>query len=84
MKTIELEKEDALLSNFTNKANKEPVIITIKGKPKAVIVGIDNADLETTSLSTNPKFIALIERSRKKHGKRKGISSEEIRKRLKI
>ncbi|GFP20502.1 hypothetical protein HKBW3S03_02005, partial [Candidatus Hakubella thermalkaliphila] len=41
-----------------------------------------NADMETVSLSTNPQFLALIERSRARQQAEGGISSEEMRRRL--
>ena len=41
-----------------------------------------NADIETVAISGNPKFIALIERSRAKQKTEGGISTEEMRKRL--
>jgi len=61
---------------------KEPVIVTRKGKPIAVLVPIENADLETVSLSTNRKFLKLIERSRTRQRTEGGISSNEMRRRL--
>jgi hypothetical protein len=52
------------------------------GKPVAALVRITNADVETVSLSNNPKFIALIERSRSRQKSEGGISTEEMRQRL--
>jgi hypothetical protein len=37
---------------------------------------------EMVALSTNPQFMALIERSRARHRAEGGISSEEMRRRL--
>ncbi|MGE5445611.1 MAG: hypothetical protein ACM3SR_13630 [Ignavibacteriales bacterium] len=42
------------------------------------------ADLETVTISTNPQFIALIERSRARQKSEGGISSTEMRRRLKV
>ncbi len=64
MKTVEVSKATLPLSDYTKEVKKEPVIITKEGRPVAVLVSIPNADIETVSLSNNPKFIALIERSR--------------------
>jgi hypothetical protein len=58
------------------------VILTEEGKPVAALMPIDDADLETSSLSTHPGFIALIKRSRARHQAEGGISSEEMRRRL--
>ncbi len=72
------------LADYTKEVAKEPVIVTIRGKPVAALVGIKNADIETISLSNNPRFLALLERSRKKQKTKDGISTEEMRHRLRI
>jgi hypothetical protein len=53
-----------------------------KGKPFAAVVPIRNADEETVFLSTNRKFLAIIERSRSRTKKEGAISSKELRRRL--
>ena len=83
MRTLEITEAQSSLAEFTKKARKEPVIVTSKGKPIALLVGIRNADRETVSLSNNPKFLALIERSRLRHEAEGGLSTEEMRRRLK-
>ena len=70
------------MAEYAAEVDKEPVIVTSKGKPIAALVSIENADLETVSLSTNPKFLELIERSRARQRAEGGISSEEMRRRL--
>jgi antitoxin (DNA-binding transcriptional repressor) of toxin-antitoxin stability system len=82
MKTVELSKATLPLSDYTKGIKKEPVIITKEGRPVAALVSIPNADIEMVSLSNNPRFIALIERSRARQKSEGGISSEEMRRRL--
>ena len=82
MKIIEKADATAPLAEYAAEVDKEPVIVTSKGKPIAALVSIENADLETVSLSTNPKFLELIERSRARQRAEGGISSEEMRRRL--
>ncbi len=82
MKTIEVSKATLPLSDYTKEVKKKPVIITKEGRPVAVLVSIPDADIETVSLSNNPKFIALIERSRARQKSEGAISSEEMRRRL--
>lgn len=84
MKTVEIAKAKSSLADYAKKVTKEPVIVIAKGKPVAALVGIKNADIETVSLSNNPQFLALIERSRKKQKTKGGISTEEMRHRLRI
>jgi prevent-host-death family protein len=82
MRKVEMAKATASLADYAREVSKEPVIVTVRGKPTAALVSIENADLETISLSTNPQFIALIERSRARQKTEGGISSAEMRRRL--
>jgi PHD/YefM family antitoxin component YafN of YafNO toxin-antitoxin module len=70
------------LADYAKKLKKAPVIITKEGKPLAALISLINADMETISQSNNPKFIALIERSRTRQKKEGGISFQEMRRRL--
>jgi len=81
MKTVEAAKAKSL-ADYTKEVKKEPVVVTSEGKPVAVLVGIKNADMETVSLSNNPRFLSLIERSRAQQKVKGGISTEEMRRRL--
>jgi PHD/YefM family antitoxin component YafN of YafNO toxin-antitoxin module len=82
MKTIELNEATGALAKYAQVAAKEPVVALDRGKPIAAVIGIENADLETVSLSSNPKFLAILERSRARHEAEGGISAEEIRRRV--
>jgi len=82
MKKIEIAKASGPLSEYARSAKKDPIVVVKNGKPVAAVVAVRNADVETVSLSTNRKFLAIIERSRyKKEG---GISSKDLRQRLGI
>ena len=82
MKTLEMAEAMAPLAEYAQDISEDPVILTIGGKPVAALVAIENADLETVTLSTHPQFLALIERSRKRRQAEGGISAEEMRRRL--
>lgn len=84
MKTVEMKKAKAALSKYAREAAKEPIIVMDKGKPVAAVVAIEEEDIETISVGTNPQFLALIERSRARQKAEGGITSQEMRRRLKI
>ncbi len=84
MKTVSLEETTSSLADYTRSLGEEPVIITAQGKPVAVMIPVANADLETVSMSMNPKFLDIIQRSRAEYEKHGGISSEELRRQLGI
>ena len=83
MKTVEATQATMPLSEYAKDIVKEPVVVTVKGKPVAALVSIPNTDMETVALSQNQKFLNLIERSRYRQQKEGGISTEEMRRRLK-
>jgi len=82
MKVVEISKATTSLGDYVRRLRKRPVVVTRNGKPVAALVPIENADLETISLSTNPKFLAIIERSRRRAKTEGVISHEEIRRRF--
>jgi antitoxin (DNA-binding transcriptional repressor) of toxin-antitoxin stability system len=82
MKTIERSDATGTLADYAKGVGEGPLILTDQGRPVAALVSIDNADLETVSLSSNPQFIELIERSRACVQSEGGVPSEEMRRRL--
>ena len=70
------------LANYARDLEEEPLILTTNGKPVAALVPIANADSETVSLSTDPEFLALIERSRRRQRAEGRISGADMRRRL--
>ena len=82
MKVIEKADATATLAEYAAEIGSGPVIVTSQGRPVAALVPIENTDLETVSLSTNPQFIDLIERSRASVRAAGGIPSEEMRRRF--
>jgi prevent-host-death family protein len=82
MKTIELDQATRSLAEYAQTVSEGPVVLTVGGKPVAALVSIDDTDLETISLSTNPDFIALIADARRRRQREGGLSIEEVRQRL--
>ena len=85
MKTLKLTDVTGSLSEIARKGLREPVFVTKRGKPFIALVPLtQNDDWESVSLSTNPKFLSIIERSAAAHTKRAGISTAEMRRRLQV
>ncbi len=82
MTRVEFKNASGPLSDYAEKARKDPVIIVKRGKPFAAVVPIRNADEETITLSTSQKFTKIIERSRARRRKEGGIAAGELRRRL--
>jgi hypothetical protein len=82
MKTLELKEATASLADYALSVELEPLVLLVDGKPVAALLAVEDEDIETLSLSTNPKFLDLIERSRRRHEMEGGISPDEMRRRL--
>jgi prevent-host-death family protein len=84
VKTVEMDEATQTLGECARAVGTGPLVITQQGKPVAVLLPLDNADFETVSLSTNARFLELIERSRSRLAEEGGLSSEEVRHQLGI
>jgi len=82
MTKVDFKKASGPLSEYATKARKDPVVVFKRGKPFAAVIPIRNADEETLALSTNRKFLKIIDRSRSRVMKEGGISGSELRRRL--
>jgi hypothetical protein len=80
MKKIELTEATRPLAEYVKEMDGQSMMIMYKGTALAALVPMDNADYETVSLSSNPDFIPLWQRSRARGRKEGGISTEEMRK----
>lgn len=82
MTRVKFKNASGPLSEYAEKARNGPVIVVKHGKPFAAVVPIRNADEETVILSTNRKFMRIIDRSRARVKKEGGISPKQLRRRL--
>ena len=80
MKTIDLNDAIEPLAEYVKRMEGEEITIVHKGVPLAILRPAGNDDYESVQMSTNPEFIALLERARQTIKEGKGFSSEEVRK----
>jgi hypothetical protein len=74
MKTIGL--EHATLGTCIKDARRDRVVVTRKGKPVALVLGVEGLDEEQLQLGSSDKFWTLIEERRRQ----KAISRRELEK----
>ena len=82
MKTVAVEDTTLTAEDLARLAEKEPIILTRKGQPLVAVRDLSGSDWESVSLANNPKFIAIIEESRRSYRDQGGISMDEIRREL--
>ncbi len=80
MKTVELAEATAPLSEYARRAQDEPVVVTLRGKPVATVMAVPKgADWESLTIGSHPKLLDIMERSRIAHREQGGISPDEMR-----
>jgi antitoxin (DNA-binding transcriptional repressor) of toxin-antitoxin stability system len=79
VKLLEKDQAIASLAEYVDEVGQDAIVVTSEGKPVAVLTGLGNGDIESVSLSTNSKFMSIIERARRRHKDEGGVSSEDVR-----
>ena len=78
MKTVPVRDLQNKLKRCIDEAQEGRVVITRRGKPAALLVGVEGKDWETVILETDPTFWKLIQQRRKEPT----ISFKELKARL--
>jgi len=76
MRTVEISEIASLLEN--DEKTEMPLILTRNGQPVAALFSVEDVDMETLSISMNPKFLSIIEESRKSQKEEGRIFLEDI------
>ncbi len=83
MKTLELEAATAPLADYAKDARKEPLLLTVKGKPFLALSRVSpGTDLENLAVTSHPTFLEIMERSEARYASEGGLSTTEMRQRL--
>jgi antitoxin (DNA-binding transcriptional repressor) of toxin-antitoxin stability system len=79
MRKSELHEVPAAVQDYIQALGQEPLVITHQGQAIAVLMPLQNADLETVSLSLNPEFIALLQSSKARLKQEGRTSLEDLK-----
>jgi antitoxin (DNA-binding transcriptional repressor) of toxin-antitoxin stability system len=82
MKNVELTQANDSLGQSVRDLAGEPLVVTESGVPIAALVPIDELDLESLALGSNPRFLAIIEEARAQCRQGLGLSTEDVRREL--
>ncbi len=78
MKTINVRDLQGHIRKSVETAQKESVVVTRKGRPALVMIGVEGLDWEQVVLQTNPAFWKLIQKRRRQQT----LSLAEMKRRL--
>jgi hypothetical protein len=79
MKTIDLATACKPLSEYASQLGDEVLVLVSDKTPIAALVSLKEVDRECLSLSTNPEFLALIDKARQEFRDGKTMSFEAMR-----
>ncbi len=78
MKTISVRDLQKSLKKAVDSAQSQRVVVTRRGKPAVVLVGVEGRDWETVVLETSSRFWKMMERRRQEPT----LSAEELEREL--
>ena len=76
MKLIGLKEAKTNLSSFVDQSQRERILITRRGKPAAVVIGVEGQDLEQVLLGGDAEFWKMIQQRRQSAAT---LTSDDIR-----
>jgi len=82
MKVVPLEESTLTVPELTEMVKDGPVILTRNGQPLLAVKDVSGSDWESVSLASNPRFMALIEESRRSYREKGGVGLDDIRQEL--
>jgi len=79
VKTISVRELRKSVKQVVDSARTDRVVVTRRGEPAAVMLGVEGKDWETVVLETSPAFWELVEARRREPT----LSTDELERRLK-
>ena len=83
MMLVEMAEAATSLRTLVSRARREPVVLTLRGRPVVALTPIEDGDWENLVVASHPAFRRLMKQSRERCKPGQGISTEEMRRRLK-
>ena len=81
MKTIDIAKASKSLAEYAEELSGDVIIVTSRRKPVAALVSLKDFDEEST-LHTNPRFLAILEKSRQQIRDGEVLTHAQIKKKF--
>ena len=79
MKVVPLEGTTMTVPELVELARDEAIILTRDGQPLVSVRDVSGSDWESAARTLNPRFVAVIEQSRRSYREQGGIGLEQLR-----
>lgn len=84
MKVVLLEETALTVAELAELVKEGAVIFTRNGQPQFAVKDVSGSDWESVSLASSPRFMAIIEESRRAYKETGGIGLDELSRELGI
>jgi hypothetical protein len=81
---VPLEKTSLTVPELPELVKDGPLIFTRNGQPLLAVKDVSGSDWESVALASNPRFMALIEESRRSNREEGGVGLDRVRQSLGI
>ena len=82
MKVVPLEETTLTLPQLEEMVKDGPVVLTRNGQPLLAVNDVSGSDWESLALASHPRFLAIIEESRRSYREEGGIRLDDLRREL--
>jgi hypothetical protein len=82
LRKIEIQQATNPLGQYARELESGPLVLTQDGHAIAAPLPIDDADLESLTLSLSPRFQAIIDQARAEYREGLSLSPDEVRQAL--
>lgn len=76
MRLIDLKEAKTHLSQFVDEAQRDRILITRRGKPAALVIGVEGQNMEQVLMGNDVEFWRMLEERRKRPAT---LTSDDIR-----
>ena len=75
---VNIRKLKSQLSEMIRHSRRSDIVVTLRGKPRAVLHAVGEEDLEDYLLANSPKFLRSVEASYQEYRRKGGISLKTL------
>jgi antitoxin (DNA-binding transcriptional repressor) of toxin-antitoxin stability system len=84
MRNVEVTQANDSLGHSVRNLAGEPLVVTEDGVPIAALIPIDELELESLALGSNPRLMAILEKAQAQCRQGLGLSPEAVRRELNL
>jgi hypothetical protein len=82
MKTLEVNEATGSLAEYARNLGSEPLAVTEAGRTLAVLMPVEEDDVDSLAIASSPEFQAILEKARAERRSGLGRTADDVRREL--